>query len=89
MYDIMHLPGVIDLGYVGEKNFRALEFDLRPWLQIMPDGVGSIVHIRPGETAADAYIASTTFEDGILTWVPGDGDLGTVEGYGQIHTTDM
>ena len=85
MYDVMHMPGVIEIGYVGETNFRPIAFDLRPWLEDVPDGVGSLVHIRPGETAAEAYIAATTFNDGILVWVPTEADLGTVEGYGQLQ----
>ena len=81
----MHLPGVIELGYTGENAFRTIQIDMRPWLQVLPDGVASIVLIRPGETAEDAYIAATTMEDGILTWLPGAGDLGEVEGYGQME----
>lgn len=81
----MHLPGVVELGYTGENGFRTIQIDMRPWLQVLPDGVASIVLIRPGETADDAYIAATTMEDGILTWQPGAGDLGEVEGYGQME----
>lgn len=85
MYDVMHLPGVIEIGKTGENLFRKIEFDLRPWLAEMPDGVGSIVHVRPGETGDDAYVAATTMEDGILTWILSAGDIGEVEGYGQME----
>jgi len=85
MYDIMHLPQIIEIGKTGENQFRKIEIDMRPWLQVMPEGVASIVHIQPGKTADDAYVAATAFEDGILTWIPGAGDLGTVEGYGQME----
>jgi len=85
MYDIMHLPQIIEIGKTGENQFRKIEIDMRPWLQVLPDGVASIVHILPGQTADDAYVATTAFEDGILTWIPGAGDLGTVEGYGQME----
>ena len=85
MYDIMHLPGVIELGFTGENDFRPIEFDLRPWLQRMPDGVASIIHIRPGETASNAYVVATEFEEGILTWTPCLADLGNNEGYGQAQ----
>lgn len=85
MYDVMHLPGVIEIGKTGENLFRKIEFDLRPWLAEMPDGVGSIVHIRPGETGDDAYVAATTMGDGILTWILSAGDIGDVEGYGQME----
>lgn len=85
MYDVDHLPSVIDLGYMGEHEFRPLEFNLAPWLEEIPDGVASIVHVRPGETEEDAYIAVTAFEDGILKWYPTQADIGTVEGYGQMQ----
>lgn len=85
MYNVMHLPGVIEIGVTGENQFRRLEFDMRPWLEVLPGGVGSIVHIRPGETGDDAYVAATTMEDGILTWELTAGDVGEVEGYGQME----
>lgn len=85
MYDIMHLPKVIEIGYCGENLFRTIEIDMRPWLQVLPDGVASIIHIRPGETESDAYITGATMTDGILRWSPTNADLGTVEGYGQME----
>lgn len=85
MYNIMHMPSVIPLGITGEKGFRQIQIDMRPWMIIVPGGVPSIVHIRPGETAQDAYVAATTFEHGILTWEPSAGDLGTIEGYGMME----
>lgn len=85
MYDIMHLPAVIEIGYCGENLFRTIEIDMRPWLQVLPNGVASIIHIRPGETENDAYITGATMTDGILRWSPTNADLGTVEGYGQME----
>lgn len=85
MYDIGNMPGIIEIGYTGENEFRELEFDMRPWLQILPDGVASIIHVRPGETAQNAYVAVTTMENGILKWKPSVSDVGTVEGYGQMQ----
>lgn len=85
MYDIGNMPGIIEIGYTGENDFRELEFDMRPWLQILPDGVASIIHVRPGETAQNAYVAVTTMENGILKWKPSVSDVGTVEGYGQMQ----
>lgn len=82
MYQINNLPSQIEIGYIGEKNFRTIEIDMTAWMEQMPDGVPSIVHIRPTETAGDAYIASTTFADNILRWTISDGDLGEKEGYG-------
>lgn len=85
MYDIMHLPNVIEIGRCGENLFRTIEIDMRPWLQVLPDGVASIIHVRPGETESDAYITGATMTDGILRWSPTNADLGTVEGYGQME----
>lgn len=82
MLSIANMPNQIDIGFIGETKFRKIEINMAKWLEEMPDGVPSIVHIRPGETAADAYIAATTFENGILTWTISAGDLGTVEGVG-------
>ena len=85
MYKIGSLPQSIDIGYIGETNFRPIEIDMSAWMEKMPAGVPSIVCIRPGETKADAYIAATTFEDNILTWVPSAADLGSLEGDGEIQ----
>lgn len=85
MYEIEKLPAVIDIGYVGEKDFRKIEIDMTAWMNDTPTGVPSIVHIRPGESKSDAYVAATTFENNILTWVISDGDLGSVEGSGVIQ----
>ena len=85
MYKIDSMPNQIDIGYTGETQFRAIEIDMKKWMDIMPDGVPSIVHIRPGETPADAYIANTTFEDNVLTWLVSAGDLGEIEGTGQAQ----
>ena len=86
MYDIGHLPGVIEIGYTGENAFRTIEFDMRPWLQVLPDGVATLVHIRPGEGQEDAYITGAAMtEDGILQWTVAAGDVGLEAGYGQIQ----
>ena len=86
MYDVMHLPSVIEIGFTGENLFRTIEIDMRPWLQILPAGQASIVHIRPGETASDAYVTGATMdENGILRWSPSNPDLGSNEGYGQME----
>lgn len=83
--NVNHLPANVMIGYVGETGFRTIEFDMTEWLADMPDGVPSLIHIRPGESMSDAYICATTFEDGILRWTVGAGDIGTVEGYGQLQ----
>ena len=81
MYEINHMPKVLELGYVGETYFRTIEINMRPWLKIA-NGVAKIVHIRPGETEADAYITGATMTNGILRWEITAGDLGTEEGDG-------
>ena len=69
MYYIENLPNVVTIGRVGENNFQTLQIDMTEWLKDMPDGIPSLVVIRPGETDDDAYIADTTFSNNILTWV--------------------
>lgn len=82
MYDIERMPQWVEIGYTGETQYRTIEIDMSAWLQTMPDGVPSIVHIRPGESEADAYIAATSFSDGILSWTISASDLGDNEGTG-------
>lgn len=85
MFSINKMPQSIDIGYTGETGFRKLEIDMTPWLEMEPDGIPSIVAIRPGETQEDAYIAATSLEDGILTWEITAGDVGTQAGEGIIQ----
>ena len=87
MYKIGSMPHSIPIGYTGETNFRVIEIDMTAWMEKMPAGVPSIVHIRPGETKAQAYIAATTFdsETNILTWEITAGDIGTKEGNGLMQ----
>ena len=85
MYNVSQLPTIIEIGYTGEEKFRKVEIDMSDWMQQMPDGVASIVHIRPGETAEDAYIAETATEGNILTWEITQNDLGTKEGTGLMQ----
>jgi len=85
MYEITKLPSSIDIGFTGEHQFRVVEIDMRKWMRQMPNGVPSIVHIRPHETINDAYIANTTFENGILRWVVTQEDLGGIEGVGTMQ----
>ena len=82
MYYIENMPSQIDIGFTGELMFRKVEIDMSAWMADMPEGVPSIVHIRPEETTEDAYIVATTFENNILTWEITNADLGSVEGVG-------
>ena len=91
MFKINKLPATIDIGFTGEHQFREIQIDMTPWMELMPDGVPSIVHIRPGETKDDAYKAETTFINNILTWKISMSDLGSVEGRGiaQVWLEDV
>lgn len=82
MYYIDSLPSMIEIGYTGEEKFRTVQIDMSAWMDLMPEGVPSIVHIRPGEGPGDAYIATTTFADNILSWEITANDMGAVEGAG-------
>lgn len=87
MYKIGSMPHSIQIGFTGETNFRSIEIDMTAWMEKMPAGVPSIIHIRPGEPKENAYIAATTFdtETNVLTWVITAGDIGTVEGDGEMQ----
>lgn len=85
MYYIDKLPNVIEIGRVGEKNFREVQIDMSAWLADLPEGIPSIVVIRPGDSPDDAYIAATTFDNPVLTWVVSESDTGTSEGTGSIQ----
>ena len=84
MFEINKLPGSMDIGFTGEKNFRKIEIDMSAWMEDMPYGVPSIVHILPGDTAEDAYIAVTEFdrETNVLSWTITEADLGAIDGEG-------
>ena len=84
-YKVNSLPNVVPIGYVGEKNHRQIDIDITDWLTEMPDGVPSIVHMRPGETEEQAYVAATTYSDGVIHWIITAGDLGAVEGTGSAQ----
>jgi len=85
MYDIDKLPQFIDIGFTGEHKFRDIQIDMSAWLEDMPNGVPSIVYIRPGETQNDAYIPTTTFSNNILTWQFTQTDVGGIEGNGVMQ----
>lgn len=91
MYDIEHLPATIYIGFTGEMNLRTVQFDMTAWMEEMPDGVPRIIHIKPGESEADAYPVEISFIDNILTWTVTQSDLGQVEGAGvaQIWLEEM
>ena len=79
MYRIGSMPLSIDIGYVGETAFRTIEIDMTEWMKDTPDGVPSIVHVRPGESKSDAYVAVTEFDEetNVLSWTVTAADIGT------------
>ena len=87
MYKIGQMPKSLELGYIGENLFRTIEIDMSAWVEKLPGGVPSIIHIQPGKTVADAYIADTDFDEdtNVLSWTITDADLGTLdsENYGE------
>ena len=85
MYEITKMPSSIDIGFTGEKLFREIQIDMTKWMEEMPEGVPSIVYIRPGDTPNDAYIPTTTFANNILTWNIEQDDLGGIEGSGVMQ----
>lgn len=82
MFEIDKLPQSIDIGFTGEHAFRTIQIDMTAWMESMPNGIPIIVHIRPGQSEADAYVATTTFANNILTWEIAMSDLGNEEGTG-------
>ncbi len=74
---------MIEIGYTGEEKFRKVQIDMSAWMDDMPNGVPSIVHIRPGES--EAYIVTTTFVDNILTWEVAMNDMGSEQGMGMMQ----
>lgn len=79
------MPQTVDIGYVGETNFREIQIDMAPWMEEVPGGVPMIIHIRPGEFAEDAYIAATTVNDNVLSWQIQESDLGSSAGEGMMQ----
>ena len=91
MFEIDKLPQSIDIGFTGEHWFRTIQIDMTNWMRKMPNGVPSIVYIRPGEKVSDAYVVETSFVDYILTWEISMSDLGAKEGTGiaQVWLEDV
>lgn len=85
MYEIDRLPNSIDIGFTGEHKFRTIEIDMTSWMSKIPNGTPYIIHIKPGGSDADSYIAATTFSNNILTWEITETDLGTAEGVGKAQ----
>lgn len=67
IYDINQLgKEIITLGRRGENLAETLKIDVSPWMAMWPDASVNIVVLRPRDD--EAYIASTTVTDGILSW---------------------
>lgn len=95
-YEIDNLTGVeISLGRVGENNARTIEFDVRPWTNLYPDGFVVVyvvpptahhphVGMAPRPMAHNGYLALTTYKDGIVSWPITSNDT-KIEGNGAIE----
>lgn len=96
-YEVDNLIGVeINLGRVGENGARTIEFDVRPWMIHHPNGFIVVyvvppapqgmcrppMHGRPPKN--DGYIAMTTYDDGIVSWVVTSNDT-QMEGNGAVE----
>lgn len=96
-YEVDNLTGVeINLGRVGENGARTIEFDVRPWTALRPEGF-VVVYVVPPAAQAQCrpsyhhnhdshagYIALTSFEDGIVSWVITSNDTQS-EGKGAVE----
>lgn len=94
-YEVDNLSGIeIKLGRVGENKTRCIEFDVRPWLVAQPDGFVQVYAVLPTASrrgyprscASDpnGYLAATTMEEGIISWVITSTDT-AVDGKGAIE----
>lgn len=82
IYPINHLPGDIPVGVQTEQGVEVIGFDLKPWLDALPDMSFSVWHTRPGEKEAypakDQMMAGTVLywhPDGYDTAIAGDGKV--------------
>ena len=68
MYDIDSTARIV-IGRVRDDRVRAVQFDIRPWLQDMPEATFSMTFMRPGERTQYQPYLDTNREEGVLTWL--------------------
>ena len=83
MYEVDKLPQSIDIGYTGEIDFRTVQIDMSAWVDKVPGGTPTLMHIRPGEY--NPYPVEITYANNVITWSVSDEDLGTREGTGLLQ----
>lgn len=83
IYPINHLPDKIPIGIQTEQGVEVIGFDLKPWLDALPDMHFTVCHTRPGET--DAYPVNDHMMVGmVLYWHP-DGYDTAIAGEGKVE----
>lgn len=82
IYPISHLPDKIPIGIQTEQGVDVIGFDLKPWLDALPDMAFTVWHTRPGEKEAypvnDQMMVGTVLywhPDGYDTAIAGDGKV--------------
>lgn len=82
IYPINHLPDKIPIGIQTEQGVDVIGFDLKPWLDALPDMAFTVWHTRPGEKEAypvnDHMMVGTVLywhPDGYDTAIAGDGKV--------------
>lgn len=82
IYNINDLPVVIPIGIQTEQGVDVIGFDLKPWLDALPDMAFTVWHTRPGEKEAypvnDHMMVGTVLywhPDGYDTAIAGDGKV--------------
>ena len=95
-YEVDNLIGVeINLGRAGENGSRTVEFDVRPWINLYPEGFVVVYVVPPmphqphhglqhRPSTHGGYLALTTYKDGIVSWPITSNDTKT-EGKGAVE----
>lgn len=81
MINVLNPPSEIRLGYVGENEFRPIQFDVSAWLQAYPQGTVSIVFSRPDGLL---YPVVENCTESPAEWKPSAADL-ALQGSGYVE----
>src|SRR5574344_603636 len=81
MINVLNPPFEIRLGYVGENEFRPIQFDVSAWLQAYPQGTVSIVFSRPDGLL---YPVVENCTESPAEWKPSVADL-SIQGSGYVE----
>lgn len=72
-FNINQMPNVLTLGIQGENQTRTFNFDCSKWLEEYPDGIVNLLIKQP--TQNYIYLANTSYDNGILSFIPTSSDL--------------